>query len=294
MDRTDAVVDVIEGQAFPRSEEVGCPICGERRPSRRVAVRYGQVAMVAECPDCRIEFQTPRPSAEASLAYMNWRWRCSDAYVGNAGSQSRRARRQVCYVEKCAGRPARLVDFGAGAGSFVRAALDRGWDATGIETSDSAIARAREFHRVELHKEFPDERYDVATLWDVIEHLRDLQGTLRTVAEHLVDGGMLFIETGNVEHWLRSVEKDRWPLYLLDHQFYFSPSSLEQVLRRAGYDGFRLLRVNHSYPSLSPKRLVQHPLRAVRSWRAWAQARAKWPAHGDIDLMVAVARKKPS
>jgi len=292
MDRMGAVVDVIEGQSFPRSEEVGCPICGQARPSRRIAVRYEQVAMVAECSDCRIEFQTPRPSAEASQAYMNWRWRSSGSYVGNAKSQTRRARRQIRYVKRYVGRVVKLVDFGAGAGSFVRAALDQGWDATGIETSDSAIARAREFYNVGLRKEFPNEQYDVATMWDVVEHLPDLQGTLQMVAEHLVDGGWLFIETGNVEHWLRCVEKDRWPLYLFDHQFYFSPSSLEQVLRRAGYEDFCLLKVNRSYPNLSPKRVVPHPLHTVRAWRAWAQARAKWPGHGDIDLMVTVARKK--
>jgi SAM-dependent methyltransferase len=224
------IVDVIEGQTFPRSEEVGCPICGRHFESRRIPVRYAMFAMVAECADCRIAFQSPRPSVEASLAYMNWRWRSADAYVADPERQMKRARKQVAHVRKHLKRsgmnqPVRLADFGAGAGSFVRAALDQGWQATGIEQSDSAIARAREFYGVELRKDWAVDQYDVVTMWDVIEHLRDLEGTLRKIGEHLVDGGLLFIETGNFESWRRLAEADAWSLYLLDHQFYFTPTA---------------------------------------------------------------------
>jgi len=129
MQALEGIVDVIEGQRFPRSEEVGCYLCGKTRERRRIPVRFGMYAMVAECPDCRIAFQTPRPSPEASVAYMNWRWRSTDSYVGNPISQMQRAMQQVAYVKQYINKPIRLVDFGAGAGSFVRAALDQGWDA---------------------------------------------------------------------------------------------------------------------------------------------------------------------
>jgi SAM-dependent methyltransferase len=288
------IVDVIEGQTFPRSEEVGCPICGRHFESRRIPVRYAMFAMVAECADCRIAFQSPRPSVEASLAYMNWRWRSADAYVADPERQMKRARKQVAHVRKHLKRsgtrkPIRLADFGAGAGSFVRAALDHGWQATGIEQSDSAIARAREFYGVELRKDWAGDRYDVVTMWDVIEHLRDLEGTLRMIGEHLVDGGLLFIETGNFESWRRLAEADAWSLYLLDHQFYFTPNSLNQVLHITGYGDFCLLRVGRSWPN--PKGLLRNPIRAARSWMAWARAKTRWPRHGDINVMVAVAKK---
>src|SRR5438874_6485518 len=115
-------VDIIEGQRFPRSAGVKCYLCGRPRESRRIAVSLGMHAMVAECPDCRIAFQSPRPSPEASLAYMNWRWRSTDNYVANRASQMQRAMEQIAYVKQFIDRPIRLLDFGAGSGSFVRAA----------------------------------------------------------------------------------------------------------------------------------------------------------------------------
>lgn len=285
------IVDVIAGQSFPRSESVGCPICGRHHDPRRVSAHFGMTAMVAECPDCRIAYQTPRPSVEASRAYMNWRWQSADAYVGDHEHQLGRALEQISWMRPFVQAPLRLVDFGAGAGSFVRAALDQGWDATGIELSDAAIARAKEYFGVELRTDFGEGLYDVATMWDVVEHLRDLRGTLSMVRERLRPNGLLFLETGNFENWTRVAEQDRWGLYLLDHQFYFSPSSLERVLEVAGFGDFRILDVNHTRPSLSPRRILRHPARAVRAWSAWARARREWPAHGDIYAMVAVVRK---
>lgn len=293
MNPDDDAADVIEGQRFPRSEAVGCYLCGQHHPARRIPVAFGMHAMVAECPACRMAFQSPRPSPEASLAYMNWRWRSDDAYVGNRASQMRRAMTQVGHVRRFVDGPVRLLDFGAGAGSFVRAALDQGWDASGVEQSSSARQRAKALYDVELLDRLGTERYDVVTLWDVVEHLRDPRGLLAMLGEHLTANGLIFIETGNFENWRRIAEKDDWGLYLFDHQFYFSPSSLRQVLRDAGYQGYCLLDCNRARPSLDPGHALRNPSTAARSWLAWAQAKARWPAHGDINVMVVAARKAP-
>jgi hypothetical protein len=285
------IVDIIEGHRFSRAKEVGCYLCGEIRKARKIPVLFGMKAMIAECAACRIAFQTPPPSPEASLAYMNWRWRSADAYVADPAIQMERALRQIAFVNQCVKKPATLVDFGAGAGAFVRAAVDQGWEATGIEQSDSARGRARDFFGVDLLSELDSKSYDVATLWDVVEHLRDPAKTLAMIREHLTDDGLVFIETGNFENWRRVLEKDEWELYLFDHQFYLSPTSLKRILGQAGYEGFRQLNRERDLPSLHPKRILQHPSVALRSWMEWGKARLRWPAHGDLRLLVVVAKK---
>jgi len=286
----DEIVDVINGERFLRSEKVGCYLCGKAYEPRRIPVAYGMQAMVAECPVCRLAFQTPRPSPEASLAYMDWRWASNDDYVGSREGQMRRARQQVKIVQRYFKGPIRLLDFGAGSGAFVRAALDTGWNATGVEQSDSARVRAKEFYDVDLLKETRRECYDAVTMWDVIEHLRDPAGTLGLIGEHLTEEGLVFIETGNFENWIRLANKDSWGLYLFDHQFYFSPGSLREVLRRSGFNGFHLLGCNRAHPSINPIKLIRDPAHTLRYWWEWAGARLKWPAHGDINIMVVVGK----
>lgn len=283
--------DNIDGKKFLRTQLVVCPICSQDREPREIQARFGLKAMVAECEDCRIAFQTPRPSIEASIAYMNMRWNSEDTYVANVESQVKRATAQLSYVSQNHKGSLNLVDFGAGAGSFVKAAIDNGWEAYGIEHSDSAIARAKDFYGVNLYKEFQGEKVDVVTMWDVIEHLQDPQDTLEMVAKTLKEDGLLVVETGNYEHWRRLVERDSWGLYLFDHHYYFTPESLKKVLLRSGFENVRLLDVDHRAPVITLRKCIGHPISTAVSWFEYKRAMAKWPSHGDIYNMVLVAQK---
>jgi len=87
------------------------------------------------------------------------------------------------------------------------------------------------------------------------------------------------------------VQGDRWSLYLFDYQFYFTPTSLGRVVRDAGFEDFRLLKLNRIYPSIRLGSIIRRPMYSLCSWVQWMWAKAKWPPHGDINVMVGVARK---
>lgn len=282
--------DTIEGREFSRSE-VNCYLCGKQRPSRRIAVQYGMHAMVSVCNECRLGFQNPRPSLEASMAYMDWRWHSSDSYVDSYEAQIERAKQEVSYVKQFVDGPVKLLDFGAGVGTFARVALDEGWDVTGIERGEFAREKAKEVYDVDLHTEMPDEIFDVATLWDVVEHLRDPREVLSRVGKRIRKNGFIFLQTANFENWIRTFKGDEWGEYLFDHQFYFSPDSLNRILEDAGFSDFMLLDCNRNRPSFRPKKLISLPVQTMRKWYAYLLAKARWPKHGDIDLMIVAARK---
>lgn len=287
-ERAEPMVDLIAGGRYPRQESIDCPLCGRRCPPRRFAARYGMQTSVAECANCRLAYQTPRPSEAASLAYMNWRWSSSGRYVTDSPDKRRSAGRKLDHVRSIVPEPGRLLDFGAGSGAFVRACLDAGIDAVGVEQSESAIARALEFYGVRLLDSVPRESFDAITLWDVVEHLRDPAALLAELRACLNPEGALFMTTGNFENWRRIADGDRWGLYLLDHHYYFTPVSLAETARRAGYARFRLLDTRHSMPPIG--RALKRPGWALRAWRAYRQAKRAWPAHGDINIMVAVVQ----
>jgi len=278
--------DVIGGRSFPRLDPIGCPLCGAVIQPRVFAARFGMPVSVAECRSCRLAFQTPRPSEAASLAYMNWRWSSSGRYVADGPDKRRSARRKLDQV--LAERPdaRRVLDFGAGSGVFVRVCRDAGIDAVGVEQSEEAIARARDTLDVTLFERPPDERFDVITLWDVIEHLRDPVAVLAMLKDRLTAGGALFMTTGNFDNWRRVADGERWGLYLFDHHFYFTPASLAAVARQAGWTRFRLAGGKHSLPPLG--RCLKRPAWGWRAWRAWHAARQAWPEHGDVNIMLAV------
>lgn len=290
MKNNKQIYDIIEGRSYLRLPETGCLLCGVNHAARKIETRFGMTAWVAECPQCRLAYQTPQPSPEASTVYMNWRWRSADAYVASVANQMKRANKQLELVQSYIDRPKKLLDFGAGAGAFVHSAIERGWQASGVEQSESARQRAREYYGIELISELCEGTYDVVTMWDVIEHLSDPISLLATLREHLAPGGLLFLETGNYESWIRVFEKERWILYLFDHQFYFTPSSLERVTNRAGYANFHLLDTNHTYP-WKPWIIVRHPLGFRQAWWEWRHAKRVWGRHGDIHVMVGMVQR---
>jgi 2-polyprenyl-3-methyl-5-hydroxy-6-metoxy-1,4-benzoquinol methylase len=284
------LTDTIEGVPYERREQVGCPLCARPHPARRIAVQFGMQASVAECRDCRIAYQTPRPAIEASMAYMDMRWRSNDAYVADADGQRARARRYLDVVASLGVPGRRLLDFGAGVGTFVQAARDDGWDASGVERSTSAIERARRERSIELHADLSavGDDFDVVTMWDVIEHLRDPQGTVEALRAHLRPGGWVIVETGNWESFGRLATADAWGLYLFDHQYYFSPCSLEETLARAGLRDFRVVGGRRSATPVAPQAASGAEFDA---WKAYQDAVARWPEHATIDIMLAAARK---
>ena len=282
------MIDNINGVAYPRQDPIPCPLCGRVNQPRPIPARFGMQTSVAECLPCRLAYQTPRPSDEASRAYMNWRWSSGDRYVTDSESKRRAAREKLRQVEAVCLEPGRLLDFGAGSGAFVRVSIDGGWDAVGVEQSESAIERAKTYYGISLLDTLPDDRFDAITMWDVVEHLRDPVAVLRLLHDRLGKNGVLFMETGNYENWRRVLEGDRWGLYLLDHHFYFTPHSLEAATARAGFSAFSLLDIDHSAPSL--RRTLTRPRWGMRAWRAYRNAQKAWPGHGDINVMVAVAK----
>jgi SAM-dependent methyltransferase len=284
-----SIIDHIDGKAFVRTETVPCLLCARSHASRVIRARFGMTAMVAECVDCRLAYQTPRPSQEACIAYMNWRWSSAGGYVTDNPHKRDVARRHTAIVS--ARHPSRghLLDFGAGSGTFVKAALDAGWQAAGVEHSPVAVQKASDDYGVNLSMDVPDGWFDVITLWDVIEHLKDPLPLLTRLNGCLKPGGTLIVETGNYESWMRIAQGDQWGLYLLDHHYYFSPASLEETLHRAGFVDFQLLPAKSVRPRW--RGLLRRPLKAVRSWRIWKEARRTWPDHAGMHEMIAAVRR---
>lgn len=140
--------------------------------------------------------------------------------------------------------PAALLDVGCGNGSFLLAAQEAGYDGLGIDISSEAVdlvksrggkAIAVDFLSYEFRQKF-----DVISMWDVVEHLRDPYLFLRRAKELLNPGGILIIKTpsvGKLVLWLTRV-RNAWAGSLLQaphHVHYWSPRSMTVIMHRAGF-----------------------------------------------------------
>ncbi len=132
----------------------------------------------------------------------------------------------------------RLLDVGCSTGDFLRAAKQY-YEVEGIELSAwaAAIARARglAIHEMPL-SEFPaDGRFDVVTLWGVIEHLENPGREITQIHRLLRDNGILCIWTGNINSLTARIFGEKWWYFMGQHIQYFSDATLDLLLKRCGF-----------------------------------------------------------
>ena len=137
----------------------------------------------------------------------------------------------------------RILDIGAAYGFFLKVAKSRGYKPFGIEVNRSTAAKAEKLSGCKTFSGYlPGKikklgKYDVVTMFDVIEHLKDPDKYLSASRKIIKKGGLIAIETGNIESLTSRLRKDKWRLVVPSiHLFYFSPAILVKALNKNGFE----------------------------------------------------------
>ena len=147
-----------------------------------------------------------------------------------------------------------ILDIGAGSGILVEAALQRGYEAVGIEPSKWLTAKATE-RGLPVHLGiFPHPavtaKYDVITLVDVIEHVDDPKALVKEISAYLAPGGIFIMVTPDVGSFFAKLLKYKWWHFRVAHIGYFDKKTLDLLTTSAGLKTAKIIRPSW-YLSLS-------------------------------------------
>lgn len=234
--------------------EVPCAICG-RRDTRRLYTKYGWG--IERCRGCGLVYANPRVPEPAILERYNaeYFWNEYLPAAGAAGGTidddllDGRHAAMLELIAREAGAGRRLLEVGSGAGLFLRAASRAGWDPAGVELSPDGAAFARERLGLDVRTEraeamtFEPESFDVAVMFDVIEHLFDPRAVLEAARHALRPQGLLVLTTPNFDALSRYALGVAWAvLNPFEHLYYFTEATLAALLAACGFDGVRRVR----------------------------------------------------
>lgn len=234
--------------------EPRCPCCGAGGAARAYRRRAGSVAApcygarrlgvpnphgeILVCPACEWGFVHPLPGEDE----LNERYRAlvERDYLADAKTRSILFVREIHAVETLLPDGlASLLDVGCSYGLLLEAAARRGIRALGLDQSMDAVAycRARglEVRHGGLETLAPEERFDAAFLWDVLEHLLDPMGAMASVRRHLRPGGVVSIVVPNRTSGVARLLGERWWSVLDVHLHYPSARGLVRMVERAGF-----------------------------------------------------------
>jgi SAM-dependent methyltransferase len=207
----------------------------------------------ARCPRCGIVVNTtlPAPSEMARIYPANY-YAFSDSKGGNPLVTAVRNRLERGKVERfralVGADEADVVDIGCGDGrllDILKRNGPTGWRYSGVEIGDGAAAKARaKGHDVRAGDfDFLDladwrGRFRLAMMHQVIEHTRYPRATLEKTNALLPLGGILSIETPDMQAWDRQLFGRRhwggW--HIPRHFFLFDKPSLSALARETGFE----------------------------------------------------------
>ena len=153
------------------------------------------------------------------------------------------------HIHKHVTAKGRLLDFGAGTGSFVAFTNKRGWRSEGYEPNRKAH-RDNVKYRPTWSK---PNTYTVITAWHVVEHLHKPKEFLLQAHKSLENNGKLFLALPNYKSWDANQYGTMWAGYDVPrHLWHFSPNGIRSLANDCAFDIEKTypLRLDAYYVSL--------------------------------------------
>jgi 2-polyprenyl-3-methyl-5-hydroxy-6-metoxy-1,4-benzoquinol methylase len=231
-----------------------CYLCGSDKNEEFKRVdSFGFPLVYFQCESCGLIFQSPEANQAMDPQFYAQSYRqiyqsSVDPTPKDLWVQERRALTLVSLLNTLqVDAPQRILDIGASTGLLLKTFHEAfGGEVMGVEPGDAYRAHAEKrdvpmFASIEALIETSPDKFDLISMIHVLEHLADPLSVLRKIRTELLEqSGILLLEVPNF------YVHDS---YELAHLTCYTPHTLQQVLRQAGYHVFFFQR--HGFPRSS-------------------------------------------
>jgi 2-polyprenyl-3-methyl-5-hydroxy-6-metoxy-1,4-benzoquinol methylase len=236
-------------------EHVKCNLCGAEdtkfilRARYRFHKRKKEFFNLVKCRKCGLMYTNPRPNEkEISQYYPSWYHSRADTKVTDIektkiwGIPWREAMQKKAEPFLKYKKGEKILDIGCGDGSLLKFLKESGWQTYGVEPHETSSLYAQEVLGLNVFSgrledaNYPEESFDVITLFHVLEHLHDPSQVLKKAFSLIKRDGILIIEVPNFRSFEAKIFRSKWigisaPLHL----YHFTPQSLRLMLMNCGF-----------------------------------------------------------
>lgn len=150
--------------------------------------------------------------------------------------------------------PYKLLDVGCGDGSFLERLNPNRFEGTGVEINregfDICGKKGLVVHNGDVKAiDFGDAKFDVITLWNVLEHIENPKELTDALFPLLSDEGVLVIQVPNADSLGFKIGKQYW--FHMDsprHLVHFNKSSINTLCDLTGFELVAVINEYYDYP----------------------------------------------
>ncbi len=252
-----------------------CPSCTQDKFNNKLIAKDYLVSQesfaIVECQKCKLLFTNPRPSNSRLAHYYN-----SNQYVSHNSKQNSfhniiyRIIRSITIQQKIKlikkyHNSGTLLDFGSGTGTFLREAIKH-FKIKGIEPSKQAVQQAPPLIKKQIYEHMDlllnDDKFDVITMWHVLEHLPNLKIAVNKIKKHLSPKGHFFIAVPNPDSWDSKQYGANWAGYDVPrHLYHFNEHAMLNFLKICGLHiiDIKPMKFDAYYVSILTERHLNNP-----------------------------------
>jgi 2-polyprenyl-3-methyl-5-hydroxy-6-metoxy-1,4-benzoquinol methylase len=211
--------------------------------------QHGEYYQLVKCLNCGLKFSSPRPDAdEIESGYAGVK---DEVYKEELNGRVITFQRNLENISRYK-RKGSLLDIGCSIGTFLSLAKKEGWEVMGIEPSAWCVKQCRDLYNIEVikgtHRLLANfsQKFDVVTMWDVLEHLSDPLEALRDCRSSLKDGGILVFSTLDIGSLYARILGKHWPWLMKMHIYYFDRLTIKRYLKQAGFKPIKIEKYKHT------------------------------------------------
>jgi 2-polyprenyl-3-methyl-5-hydroxy-6-metoxy-1,4-benzoquinol methylase len=221
-------------------EDIRCCVCGNMDTDTFSLKYHKENFAVVVCNTCDFHFIPPH--FRKAIHYTQYKNADVTKAVrsGNNWVKIQRHKLRFKFIRKYI-KNGDLFDLGAGWGHFMLAAKELGYHTTGIEIAEQPYLYCVNDLKLPVeHVDFfeldPALKYDIITMWDVLEHIDRADDFLKKCNVHTKADGYLFLQVPQIDSYFAKKHKDNWKMMGLDHVNYFGKKTITEILKRHGYE----------------------------------------------------------
>ena len=198
---------------------VECRDCGFRYVgSRTLSLAFGKESpevTTAKVSEANTVFRHLPLEEEHRLAVLNARWRL-----------------ELIRSMKPSGK---FLEVGCARGDFMKVARED-FEISGVEPNRELAAISSKIAPVhqDIIERTPWSGFDVIASFHVIEHVDSPRSFIRAASERLKPGGLMVIETPNIDSLPYRILKARWRQFIPEHYFFFDRKTIGRLLSDNG------------------------------------------------------------